>query len=194
MGQLDKARRSHEGAKRSAYDSLSAEIALPIFRAPLFDPVEHRVENWMSHPRDSGFAGLDTNNWGVNSVGVVTCINIPLCRKFSTSHPQNWSTFWGLEHNQMEAQLETRRAGMGHAALLRRLITFVRVDNPGFIPEPEAWVVSAPTDFAMSSVRSGTTGRLTLRRKITEPTERIRGSAFTTRATWPDFTQENQWA
>jgi hypothetical protein len=183
MGELANARRSAEGPKRSGIDSATSGVALPIFGSPSFLPEDHGVPNWIIIPGHSPgrFDGEDALGWGTHHIGLVDCINIPMCNHFSLKQPQNWATLWDLEATAQEKLAAKFRRQDGHLMLLKRLIVRVRLDPSGirFIPRPELWNIYVPLDRSQTVVRDGVVGKPVLKSNITEELAKVRDGIMT---------------
>jgi hypothetical protein len=183
MGDLAKAQRSAEGPKRSVLDSATTGVALPIFGAPLFQPEDHGIPNWIQIPghRMGRFSGEDQLGWGTHHIGLVDCINIPMCDHFSLKQPQNWHVLWDLEATHKEKLATKYRKQEGHFLLLKRLIVRVRLDPTGvrFIPDPEIWNIYVPLDRSQTVVRDGVVGKPVMKSGLNKKLDNARDSLLT---------------
>jgi hypothetical protein len=185
MGENLKRQTRHVGpGKRSDLESSAGVIALPIFMAPAFDGAEHRVYNWARLvDEEAGFHGVDNYGWGLESNGVITCVNLPMCQSFSLRSLQNWATLWQLEATARETMVAKQNLVPAHTNLLRRLIVRVQLDMTGyrFIPDPEVWAVEVPLS-SQTSVRSGTVGKLVLKSGVKPEVDKERRHLYQARA------------
>lgn len=183
MGELSRQQRSSQGPKRSYHDSMSVGVALPIFSGPSFDPREHRIPCWLtiSGHKPGTFDGEDQLGWGVHPIGLVDCINIPMCQLFSLKSPQDFGTLWSTEASSSERVASKYRPQDGYLQMMKRLIVHVRLDFTAiqFIPDPQVWNVYVPLDLSPTCVRSGQTGRLILKSGLTEKIQSARDSVLT---------------
>lgn len=180
MGELSKQQRSAQGTKRSATDSQAIGAALPIFMGPAFDPNVHRIPCWLTivGHKPGTFDGEDRLGWGVHPIGLVDCINIPICRQFNLKSPQSFSTLWDMEATAQERVATKYRPQDGYLKMMKRLIVHVRLDFTAiqFIPDPEVWNIYVPLDLTPTSVRSGQVGRLVPKSGLTERLQEARDS------------------
>lgn len=178
MGELAKQQRSAQGPKRSAQDSAVTGIAIPIFSAPLFDPAVHRIPNWITIPghKPGTFDGEDALGWGVHPIGLVSCINIPMCEQFDLEVNHSFGRLWELESTAKERAIATENKQKGYRLLLKRLIVRVGIDFTSiqFIPDPEVWNIYVPLDLTPTSVQEGVMGKLVLKSGLTEKLQAAR--------------------
>lgn len=167
MGELARQQRSSHGPKLSGLDAAATAIQLPIFGGPVFDPTEHRVPNWIIIPGHvlGTFDGEDQLGWGMHPVGVVDCINLPMCKQFNLKVKQNFGALFTLEATYKEKMLAKTKPQAAFLSLLKRLIVRVKVDLTAaqFIPDPEVFDVLVNLDMSQTAVRNGASGRLVLK-------------------------------
>lgn len=172
---------TYAGSQRSGTIS-TAEVSLPIFMGPVFDPLAHRVQNWVTLPGERGFPGLDAYGWGLHPNGMIDCINLPGCKSFDGSE-QTWEELWRSE-NLLDENLASQGSKTdGHTLLLRRCIVRVLLNplDPGFCPDPKLWEVRVPFGLSQATIPNGSPGRLVLKNQVSKGAESNRLSKFTER-------------
>jgi hypothetical protein len=167
------------------------EIAVPIFKDPLFKATDHGVRNWNILPGQKlgKFAGEDSLGWGIHRNGTVDVLNLRLL-PLADGRISSWGDLVqiagiakDLEYSQTHPDIRT----LLHEKLMRRMIVQVRLELSDIqrIPDPREWdVVVAAT---ANSIRGGSVGKLRLKPGFSEKTEKARYSAFSLRESKPNF-------
>jgi len=191
-GMLKQAQVSHLGPEKKAQHGMHGEeIVVPIFRCPVFDPVEHGVRNWNILPGQKlgSFPGEDSMGWGLHRNGTIDIVNVRIGKLLDTKI-SSWSDI--VNSAGIATDLEYLEANPGlktllHQKLLRRIIVQVRLELSDIqrIPDPREWEVVVVSNS--NSIRGGSTGKLRLKTVFSEGTEEQRYSAFALREPKPNF-------